>query len=133
MGGLVSATSGAADASRRMGAILQGLIERKRRVRGDDIVSSLLHHPARLTDEEVLHNLVVMFVAGNQTTVNWIATALRVLLCDPALRSSLSGGHLSVDDALDLVLWRFPPTQNFPARYATRDMRFGGQDVRATC
>ncbi|MFH8883626.1 cytochrome P450 [Streptomyces californicus] len=131
VGGLVSATSGAADASRRMGAILQELIERKRRVRGDDIVSSLLHHPARLTDEEVLHNLVVMFVAGNQTTVNWIATALRVLLCDPALRSSLSGGHLSVDDALDLVLWRFPPTQNFPARYATRDMRFGGQDIRA--
>ncbi|BFO16071.1 cytochrome P450 [Streptomyces sp. KM77-8] len=129
--GLVSATGGAGDASRRMGAILQGLIEEKRRARGDDIVSALLHHPARLTDEEVLHNLVVMFVAGNQTTVNWIATALRILLCDPALRSSLSGGHLSVDDALDLVLWRFPPTQNFPARYATRDMSFGGQDIRA--
>ncbi|MFC9059689.1 cytochrome P450 [Streptomyces sp. NPDC057074] len=129
--GLVSATSGARDASRRMGAVLQGLVEKKRRVRGDGIVSALLHHPARLTDEEVLHNLVVMFVAGNQTTVNWIATTLRILLCDPALRSSLSGGHLSVDDALDLVLWRFPPTQNFPARYATRDMRFGGQDVRA--
>ncbi|MPY33486.1 cytochrome P450 [Streptomyces adustus] len=129
--GLVSATSGAVDASRRMGAILQGLIVEKRRVKGDDIVSALLYHPARLTDEEVLHNLVVMFVAGNQTTVNWIATALRILLCDPALRSSLSGGHLSVDDALDLVLWRFPPTQNFPARYATRDMRFGGQDIRA--
>ncbi|WP_411081015.1 cytochrome P450 [Streptomyces sp. cmx-18-6] len=131
VGGLVSAAGGAADASRRMGAILQELVVEKRRVRGDDIVSALLHHPARLTDEEVLHNLVVMFVAGNQTTVNWIATSLRILLCDPSLRSSLSGGHLSVDDALDLVLWRFPPTQNFPARYATRDMRFGGQDIRA--
>ncbi|MFE1071321.1 cytochrome P450 [Streptomyces sp. NPDC058783] len=129
--GLASATSGARDASRRMGAILHELIAEKRRARGDDIVSALLHHPARLTDEEVLHNLVVMFVAGNQTTVNWIATALRILLCDPALRSSLTGGHLGVDDALDLVLWRFPPTQNFPARYATRDMSFGGQDVRA--
>ncbi|MEU3223229.1 cytochrome P450 [Streptomyces sp. NPDC006976] len=129
--GLVSASSVARDASRRMGAILHGLIEEKRRTRGDDIVSALLHHPAQLTDEEVLHNLVVMFVAGNQTTVNWIATTLRILLCDPALRSSLSGGHLSVDDALDVVLWRFPPTQNFPARYATRDMTFGGQDVRA--
>lgn len=128
--GLVSANSGAMDASRRMDAILHGLIEEKRRVRGDDIVSALLHHPARLTDDEVLHNLVVMFVAGNQTTVNWIATALRILLCDPLLRSSLSVGHLSVDDALDLVLWRFPPTQNFPARYATRDMEFGGQDIR---
>ncbi|MGW0859935.1 cytochrome P450 [Streptomyces sp. NPDC002690] len=128
--GTVSATSGSADASRRMGAILYGLIKEKRREPGEDVTSALLNHPAELTDEEVLHNLVVMFVAGNQTTVNWIATTLRILLCDPAFRSSLAGGHLSVDDALDLVLWRFPPTQNFPARYATRDMRFGRQDIR---
>ncbi|MGW7270718.1 cytochrome P450 [Streptomyces sp. NPDC054864] len=128
--GTVAATAESADASKRMGAILLQLIEEKRRRRGNDITSALLHHPARLTDEEVLHNLVVMFVAGNQTTVNWIATTLRILLCDPQFRSSLTGGHLSVDDALDLVLWRFPPTQNFPARYATRDMTFGGQAVR---
>ncbi|GAA1911556.1 cytochrome P450 [Streptomyces durmitorensis] len=128
--GTVSATSASADASKRMGAILLHLIEEKRRRRGNDITSALLHHPARLTDEEVLHNLVVMFVAGNQTTVNWIATTLRILLCDPEFRSSLTGGHLSVDDALDVVLWRFPPTQNFPARYATRDMTFGGQHIR---
>ncbi|WP_327267970.1 cytochrome P450 [Streptomyces sp. NBC_01218] len=128
--GTASATSASADASRRMGAILYGLIKEKRRKPGEDITSALLQHPAELTDEEVLHNLVVMFVAGNQTTVNWIATTLRILLTDPAFRSSLTGGHLSVDDALDLVLWRFPPTQNFPARYATRDMRFGGQDIR---
>ncbi|MWA08607.1 cytochrome P450 [Streptomyces sp. BA2] len=128
--GTVAATADSADASKRMGAILLQLIEEKRRRRGNDITSALLHHPARLTDEEVLHNLVVMFVAGNQTTVNWIATTLRILLCDPQFRSSLTGGHLSVDDALDLVLWRFPPTQNFPARYATRDMTFGGQSVR---
>ncbi|MFD4474516.1 cytochrome P450 [Streptomyces sp. NPDC058471] len=128
--GTVAATSASADASKRMGGILLQLIEEKRRRRGNDITSALLHHPAQLTDEEVLHNLVVMFVAGNQTTVNWIATTLRILLCDPEFRSSLTGGHLSVDDALDLVLWRFPPTQNFPARYATRDMTFGGQSVR---
>ncbi|MFI6691902.1 cytochrome P450 [Streptomyces sp. NPDC050433] len=129
--GLVVANADSADASKRMGAILLALIEEKRHRPGNDVTSALLHHPARLTDEEVLHNLVVMFVAGNQTTVNWIATTLRILLCDPAFRSSLSGGHLSVDDALDLVLWRFPPTQNFPARYATRDLRFGGQEIRA--
>ncbi|MBC9715810.1 cytochrome P450 [Streptomyces sp. TRM66268-LWL] len=129
--GTVSATADAAEASKRMAGILLRLIDEKRRDPGNDITSALLHHPARLTDEEVLHNLVVMFVAGNQTTVNWIATSLRILLCDPAFRSSLTGGHLSVDDALDLVLWRFPPTQNFPARYATRDMTFGGQPVRA--
>lgn len=129
--GMVVANADSVNAGQRMGAILLTLIDEKRRCPGNDITSALLHHPARLTDEEVLHNLVVMFVAGNQTTVNWIATTLRILLCDPAFRSSLTGGHLSVDDALDLVLWRFPPTQNFPARYATRDLDFAGQRVRA--
>ncbi|HET6857079.1 MAG TPA: cytochrome P450 [Streptomyces sp.] len=129
--GTVVANADSANASNRMGVILQALIEEKRGRPGGDVTSALLKHPARLTDEEVLHNLVVMFVAGNQTTVNWIATTLRILLCDPAFRSSLTGGHLTVDDALDLVLWRFPPTQNFPARYATRDLSFGGQDIRA--
>ncbi|WP_267246580.1 cytochrome P450 [Streptomyces sp. PR69] len=129
--GLAAANADSANASKRMGAILLALIEEKRRRPGNDVTSALCAHPAALTDEEVLHNLVVMFTAGNQTTVNWIATTLRILLCDPAFRSSLTGGHLSVDDALDLVLWRFPPTQNFPARYATRDVEFGGQPVRA--
>ncbi|MFD6415508.1 cytochrome P450 [Streptomyces sp. NPDC060194] len=129
--GTVAANADSANAAARMGSILTALIEEKRARPGQDVTSALLQHPARLTDEEVLHNLVVMFVAGNQTTVNWIATTLRILLCDPAFRSSLSGGRLSVDDALDLVLWRFPPTQNFPARYATRDLEFGGQHIRA--
>ncbi|WP_406401857.1 cytochrome P450 [Streptomyces sp. NBC_00879] len=129
--GMAAANADSVNAGKRMGVILQGLIEEKRQTPGNDVPSALLHHPARLTDEEVLHNLVVMLVAGNQTTVNWIATTLRILLCDPAFRSSLTGGHLSVDDALDLVLWRFPPTQNFPARYATRDLTFAGQEIRA--
>ncbi|MDG9703341.1 cytochrome P450 [Streptomyces sp. DH37] len=129
--GTAAANADSAHASRRMENVLLALIREKRRRPGPDVTSRLLEHPARLSDEEVLHNIVVMIVAGNQTTKNWIATALRVLLTDPALRSSLTGGHLTVDDALDLVLWRFPPTQNFPARYAVRDMRFGGRDIRA--
>ncbi|MEV0966144.1 MULTISPECIES: cytochrome P450 [unclassified Streptomyces] len=126
-----AATSDSGRASRRINAILLALIEEKRSRPGDDITSALLHHPARLTDEEVLHNLLVMFVVGHQSTVDWIATTLRVLLGDPAFRSSPTSGHLTADDALDLVLWRFPPTQNLPARYATRALRFGGQSIRA--
>ncbi|WP_338674868.1 cytochrome P450 [Streptomyces sp. SCSIO 30461] len=129
--GMAAGDAYSTGANRRLAGILRTVIEEKRRSPGQDVTSTLLHHPAELTDDEVLHNLVVMFVAGNQTTVNWIATTLRILLCDPAFRSSLSGGNLSVDDALDLVLWRFPPTQNFPARYATRDVQFGGQLIRA--
>ncbi|GAA2441223.1 cytochrome P450 [Streptomyces macrosporus] len=129
--GTAAANADSLNAVRRLERLLLALIEEKRARPGPDIVSRLLAHPAALSDEEVLHNLVVTVVAGNQTTRNWIATTLRVLLTDPAVRSSLDGGHLTVDDVLDLVLWRFPPTQNLPARYATRDLCLGGQDVRA--
>jgi cytochrome P450 len=126
-----AANADSANANRRIGEILQALVAEKRHTPGDDVTSRLLQHHARLTDEEVISNVFVMIVAGGQTTKNWISTTLRLLLTDPAFRSSVAGGNLTVDDALDLVLWRFPPTQNFPARYATRDMVFGGQEIRA--
>lgn len=129
--GVVAANADSVNASKRMNAILLSLIDTKRRTPGCDLTSALLHHPAGLSDDEVLHNLVVMFTMGNGTTVDWIATTLRVLLCDPAFRSSLTGGHLTVDDALDLVLWRHPPTQNVPARYATRDLTLAGRRIGA--
>ncbi|MFE9063373.1 cytochrome P450 [Streptomyces violaceusniger] len=127
---IVAPTVAATGANRRMGQILLELIAGKKRRPGADLTSWLLEHPVGLSDEEVLHNLVVIIVAGNNTTVNWIASTIQILLTDPAFRSSLTHGHLTVDDALDLVLWRQPPTQNFPGRYATRDLRFGGQDIR---
>ncbi|MGW2324926.1 cytochrome P450 [Streptomyces sp. NPDC001700] len=128
---IVAPTVAATGANKRMGRILLDLIAWKKQRPGADLTSWLLEHPVGLSDEEVLHNLVVIIVAGNQTTVNWIASTTQILLTDPAFRSSLARGHLTVDDALDLVLWRQPPTQNFPGRYATRDLRLSGQDVRA--
>jgi cytochrome P450 len=131
LAGTARADEGSAAASRRMAEILMAHIADRRRHPRHDLTSALLEHPAGLLDEEVLHNLAVVFVASNQTTTNWIATTLRILLCDPDFRSSVTTGRLSVDDALDRVLWHFPPTQNFPARYATRDLTLGGQRIRA--
>jgi cytochrome P450 len=131
LAGIVRPDENAAASSRRAAEILGAHIAERRRFPTYDITSALLEHAAGLTDEEVLHNLVVIFVAGNQTTTNWIATTLRILLSDASFRSDLTAGQLTVDDALDLVLWRFPPTQNFPARYATRDLVFGGRHIRA--
>ncbi|MFD7922984.1 cytochrome P450 [Streptomyces sp. NPDC059740] len=131
----ISATALTNEASQQANAetarILAALIADKRENPADDVISALLQHPAALSDEEVLHNLTVLFVAGNQATVAWIATTLHVMLCDPAWRFSLTRGSVSLDNALGQVLWQQAPVQNFPARYATRDLEFGGQPVRA--
>ncbi|WP_371480145.1 cytochrome P450 [Kitasatospora sp. NBC_00315] len=112
-------------------ATLADLVRSRRAEPGADLTSWLLAHPARLTDEEALHHLVVILVAGNETTINWTGNTLRLLLTDRRFRATLSGGRLTVADALEEVLWRDPPTQNFPGRWATDDTVLGGQYISA--
>ncbi|MFD9123743.1 cytochrome P450 [Kitasatospora sp. NPDC059571] len=112
-------------------AILVDLVRQRRERPGADLTSWLLAHPAGLSDEEAVHHLVVILVAGNETTINWTGNTLRLLLTDRRFRATLTGGRLSVSDALDEVLWRDPPTQNFPGRWATSDTVLGGQYISA--
>ena len=123
------------DESHRAGkefeAVLAALLARKKAEPGEDLASWLLQHPARLTDAEVLHHLVIILVAGNETTINWTANTLRLVLTDDRFRTSLTGGRFTVSDALEEVLWRDPPTQNFPGRWAIRDTLLGGRRIRA--
>jgi len=112
-------------------AILLDLVRQRRAAPGADLTSWLLAHPAGLTDEEAVHHLVVILVAGNETTINWTGNTLRLLLTDRRFRATLTGGRLTVSDALEEVLWRDPPTQNFPGRWATGDTVLGGQYINA--
>ncbi|KQV19785.1 cytochrome [Kitasatospora sp. Root187] len=112
-------------------AILLDLVRQRRERPAADLTSWLLAHQAAMTDEEAVHHLVVIMVAGNETTINWTGNTLRLLLTDRRFRATLTGGRLTVSDALDEVLWRDPPTQNFPGRWATVDTVLGGQYISA--
>ncbi|MFJ8039986.1 cytochrome P450 [Kitasatospora sp. NPDC096147] len=112
-------------------AILLDLVRRRREEPAADLTSWLLAHSAALSDEEAVHHLVVLMVAGNETTINWTGNTLRLLLTDRRFRATLTGGRLTVADALEEVLWRDPPTQNFPGRWATSDTVLGGQYISA--
>lgn len=118
-------------AGKEFEAVLTDLVRRKKTEPGEDLASWLLSHPAGLTDAEVLHHLVVILVAGNETTLNWTANTLRLILTDDRFRNSMHGGSFTVSDALEEVLWRDPPTQNFPGRWATRDTLLAGRRIRA--
>jgi cytochrome P450 len=102
------------------------LIAYKRRQPGADVTSWLLGHPARLTDEELAHQLIVLMGAGTQPEQNLIANALTLLLSDDRFAGDLAGGTLPVDDALDEVLWTDPPMANYAVTYPERDLIFTG-------
>ncbi|OQD55560.1 cytochrome [Streptomyces phaeoluteigriseus] len=114
----------------RVGERIRQLVEEKRE-RRPDVTSRMLLHPAGLTDEEVVQDLISVIAAAQQPTANWICNTLRLLLTDERFAVSVSGGRLSVGEALNEVLWLDTPTQNFIGRWAVRDTQLGGRLIRA--
>jgi cytochrome P450 len=110
---------------------IQHLLETKRVSAGADVTSRMLAHPAGLKDEEIVQDLISVIAAAQQPTANWIGNTLRLMLTDDRFAVTLSGGRGSAGQALNEVLWEDTPTQNFIGRWATRDIQFGGRQIRA--
>lgn len=97
----------------RVGERIHQLVRHKRERPGPDVTSRMLTHPAGLTDEEIVQDLISVIAAAQQPTANWIGNTLRLLLTDERFALNVSGGRLSVGEALNEVLWLDTPTQNF--------------------
>ena len=110
---------------------LEQLVQEKRVKPGMDIASALLSHPAGLTDEEVVHHLRLILLAGYETTANLMSNVLRMVVTDPRFRGSLAGGQMTLPEAVEQVLWDEPPLMVCPSRYANGDTTLGGQRIMA--
>lgn len=124
---------GGPDAMVHQRALIQEMAElaaRRRARPGVDVVSRLLAHPAGLSDEEIVPNLVVILGGGNQPTAEWLGNTLRLMLTDDRFAASLSGARRSVGEALNEVLWEDTPTQVQAGRFAAHDVELGGQRIR---
>ncbi|MER5641500.1 cytochrome P450 [Kitasatospora sp. NPDC002227] len=127
---LMKGTETAVASNEYVVATLRRMMERKRVAPGADLVSWLMQHEAGLTDDEVLEHLRVVLLAANETTVNLIADTLKMVLTDPRFRAHLSGGHMTLPDALDQVLWDSAPMSLVAGRWATGDTELGGRQIR---
>ncbi|MGI5255484.1 cytochrome P450 [Actinacidiphila glaucinigra] len=117
----------AANANKLLRQAAMDLIALKRERPGADVASWMLAHPARLTDEEVAHQLALALGAGTEPEQNLIANALRLLLSDDRFSGDLAGGSLPVEDALDEVLWTtYTPLANFSVHFPVRDTVLDG-------
>jgi cytochrome P450 len=114
----------------RVQARIEQLVKEKRVVPGNDLTSRMLTDPAELSDEAVVQDIITVIAAAQQPTANWIGNTLRLLLTDERFALNVSGGRLSVGNALNEVLWLDTPTQNFIGRWAARDTQLGGRQVR---
>ncbi|MFI9116031.1 cytochrome P450 [Streptomyces venezuelae] len=110
---------------------LEQLVVAKRSRPGQDIASALMAHPAGLTDEEVLHHLRLILLAGYETTANLMSNVLRMVVTDPRFRGSLAGGQMTLPEAVEQVLWDEPPLMVCPGRWANGDTTLGGRQIKA--
>ncbi len=95
---------------------LSELVAHKHREPGEDITTRLIRHPAGLDDREVVEQLVPLYGAGVEPTLNLIANTLLAALGEQGFGAVL-GGSLPTRDALDEVLFTDPPIANFCMTY----------------
>jgi cytochrome P450 len=128
---LSTGAKSAVESNEHIVSTLREVVTAKRVTPGGDIASWLLGHTAELSDMEVVQNLRVAVVIGNETTISLIASTLRMVLTDPRFRASLAGGHMTLPDAVEQILWDEPPFRTLVGRWAVADTEVGGQKIKA--
>ncbi|CAM5285048.1 cytochrome P450 [Streptomyces spiroverticillatus] len=110
---------------------LYRLVARRRAEPEEDFATWLVEHPAQFTDDEAAHHLRLVLIAAYETTANLIANVLRMVLTDPRFRAQLSGGHMTLPEAVEQTLWDEPPFTTILGRWAAGDSELGGQKIKA--
>ncbi|MEV0247506.1 cytochrome P450 [Nocardia sp. NPDC050712] len=101
----------------QMGEALLDLTALKRAHPGNDIATRLVQHPAALSDEEMVHQLVLLFAAGVEPPLNLVANTLVLMMTDARFTSSVHDTPLSTRTAIDERLATDPPMANYCITY----------------
>jgi len=112
---------GAARAQQEFTEFLEPVVAQHRREPGDDVISHLLaseYKGVRMTDEEVLSHVRLLYATGATTTQDGIGNLLSTLLHRPAILERVRENRELVPAAVHEVLRYEPPVANTP-RYAT--------------
>jgi cytochrome P450 len=110
---------------------LESLVEEKRRHPGDDILTSLVHAEAdgdRMSADELIPQVVTLYVAGHEPTTALIGGGLLALLRNPAQMAMLRGDHELIGNAVAEFL-RYDGPNQFVRRIATEPISMGGRTI----
>ena len=115
-----------------MRAYFVPLAEERERAPQDDLLTGLVqarHEGSRLDHDEMLQMLVLILVAGNETTTTLVGNSVLELLAHPAELARLRAEPALLPQAIEEVL-RFASPVQFDPRRATRDVELHGQTIR---
>jgi cytochrome P450 len=115
-----------------MSAYFEGLFEERRANPRNDLVSGLLRAEMdgeKLSFDELLQMLILLLVAGNETTTNLIGNAMQEFIANPEQLARVEADRSLIPSALEEVLRIHSPVQA-TVRRAARDLEFGSKQIR---
>jgi pimeloyl-[acyl-carrier protein] synthase len=84
---------------------------------------------SRLSDDEIIANIIVTMVGGQETTTNLIGNGLLTLLRTPSALDELRDDPSIIEPAVEELLRYESPSQH-TARLAPADVELGGKHIR---
>jgi pimeloyl-[acyl-carrier protein] synthase len=107
------------------------LINERRQTPSDDVLSALIaaeEQGDKLTQEEVIVNLVLLLIAGHETTTNLIGNGMLALLRHPAQMAELRDDPTLIKTGVEELLRYDSPVQ-LDARTALEDVEVAGVTI----
>ena len=99
----------------------------------DDLISALVRaHEAgdQLSEAELFSTMVLLIVAGHETTVNLIGNAVLALLRQPEIAAAPRAGQYPMEAAVEEFLRYDSPVERALVRWAAQDTVLGGQQIK---
>ncbi|MFF0383740.1 cytochrome P450 [Streptomyces sp. NPDC004286] len=122
-------------ANRELVGVLAEITAAKAAHPGDDLTSALIaardEGGDRLGQEELIGTLVLLIVAGHETTLNLITNAVRALCGHRDQLDLVRSGGASWADVVEETLRWDSPVSYFPFRYPVRDLALDGTTIPA--
>lgn len=118
---------------KKMTAYLKEQFEVVRRQPREGLLSDLVHEDydgQKLTEQELLAMVFLLFVAGHETTVHLINNCVLTLMQHPAAKQQLMEDWTKLDGTIEEVLRYCSPLQMGKPRFVIEDMEFFGQDLK---
>ncbi|WP_309122203.1 cytochrome P450 [Paenibacillus sp.] len=114
-------------------AYFAGILREHRERPQEDLISLLIAAEIdgqKLTDAEIVGFSMLLLAAGNETTTNLIANAVRILTEQPDLQPLLRRSPETIPSFVEETLRYYPPIQAI-GRVCAQDAELGGERIRA--
>jgi cytochrome P450 len=99
----------------------------------EDLISNLILHEEegeQLTEDELYSMIVLLIIAGHETTVNLIGNGVYALFEHPDQLEKLRKDHTLIETAIEESLRFYSPVDFSTARWSADDMDFKGKRIK---